>query len=394
MPRENQQTVLTVDDNDVLRYSIGRVLRDAGYRVVEARTGREALELAATSPDLITLDINLPDLDGFQVCKELKANPETGHIPVVHVSATLVEPQHRVQGLKGGADAYLTEPVDRAELVATIEALLRSRRSEKEARQSAKAAESARRKINRRNFELEARVKQRTAELEQKSNEIRRLNSHLLRIQDDERRRIARELHDSVGQLLALLNLNLTRLRDLPEVCELNGTVQAVEECSALASEITGQVRTVSYLLHPPLLDKTGLEPALKWFAQGFEERSRIAVTLNVAPSFGRLPADVEIALFRVVQESLTNVNRHSNSKTAIITLCRDENEAALTVQDTGTKFAKGLIGLAPGVGILGMRERIRQLGGELNVYFEPTGVCVKAAVPVTAAVAIEEERR
>jgi len=111
--------ILTVDDNEALRYSLVRALRDAGYQVMEARTGAEALTLAAELPDLITLDVNLPDMSGFQVCRKIKADPATTHIPILHVSSTFVDPESRVQGLAGGADAYLAEPIDRAELVAT-----------------------------------------------------------------------------------------------------------------------------------------------------------------------------------------------------------------------------------------------------------------------------------
>src|SRR5262249_31953640 len=110
--------ILTVDDNEALRYSLARSLRDAGYQVIEANSGEQALKLAAESPDLITLDVNLPDMMGFQVCRMIKNNPATAHIPVLHISATFVDPESRVRGLEQGADAYLAEPIDRAELVA------------------------------------------------------------------------------------------------------------------------------------------------------------------------------------------------------------------------------------------------------------------------------------
>src|SRR5450755_3932386 len=113
MPEEMQATVLTVDDNDAIRYSLSRYLREGGYRVVEARTGSDALELARHDPALITLDINLPDMDGFEVCRRLKGDPATSDIPILHISASCVEPLHKARGLDGGADAYLAEPIDR-----------------------------------------------------------------------------------------------------------------------------------------------------------------------------------------------------------------------------------------------------------------------------------------
>jgi DNA-binding response OmpR family regulator len=178
-------TILTVDDNEALRYSLVRTLRDAGYQVLEAKTGVEALELASKLPDLITLDVNLPDIDGFKVCQSIKSNPATNHIPVLHVSSTFVEPEYRAQGLKGGADGYLAEPIDRAELLATVGALLRLKQAERDARRHAELAEIARKEVQELNAGLELRVKERTTELEEKSEEIQELNGRLLQLQDE-----------------------------------------------------------------------------------------------------------------------------------------------------------------------------------------------------------------
>ena len=193
--------ILTVDDNEALRYTLVRSLRDAGYQVIEARTGAEALARAAELPDLITLDVNLPDMNGFQVCRKIKADPATNHIPILHVSSTFVDPQSRVQGLEGGADAYLAEPIDRGEFVATVGALLRLKKAETTSRQQAQAAEKARKELALSNATLEIRVSARTAELRTANESLRELSARLLKMQDDERRRIARDLHDSVGQL-------------------------------------------------------------------------------------------------------------------------------------------------------------------------------------------------
>src|SRR5947209_6055551 len=141
------ETILTVDDNDALRYTLTRTLRGQGYNVIEARNGAEALKLADQAPDLITLDLNMPDLDGFEVCRRLRANPSTAHIPILHISATFVEPQHRVRGLRGGADAFLAEPITGDELLATVGALLRVKQAEREARLQAEEAEKARHEL-------------------------------------------------------------------------------------------------------------------------------------------------------------------------------------------------------------------------------------------------------
>jgi DNA-binding response OmpR family regulator len=173
MPLKNSApanaTILTVDDNDALRYTLSRALRSGGYKVTEARSGAEALQLADQMPDLITLDLNLPDIDGFEVCRRLKSNPQTAHIPILHISATFVDPEHRVRGLEGGADAYLAEPISGDELLATVGALLRMKQAEREARLQSVEAETARQALKKAHDELEMRVQERTAELASKN---------------------------------------------------------------------------------------------------------------------------------------------------------------------------------------------------------------------------------
>ncbi len=377
-------TILTVDDNDALRYSLTRTLRGEGYKVLEARTGAEALALADQFPDLITLDLNLPDFDGFEVCRRLRANPQTAHIPILHISATFVEPQHRVRGLEGGADAFLAEPISGDELLATVGALLRMKQAEREARLQAVEAERARQELRTAHDELEMRVQERTAELARKSEEIRELTGRLLKSQDDERRRLARELHDSTGQMLAAMKINLDSIGS-----ESQGKNPAVDklvaETTGYTVEISRQLRTMSYLLHPPLLDETGLQSALRWYAEGFAQRSGIQVDLKINPEFRRLPDDLEIAIFRVVQESLTNIHRHSGSPTATIELTSGPENIRLQIIDAGKGMpdrAQRGSKFVPGVGIMGMQERMRQFGGTFEILSKGKGTTVVAMVP------------
>ncbi len=157
MPETRDITILAVDDNDALRYSLSRTLQGGGYLVIEARNGAEALRLAEESPDLITLDVRLPDLDGFEVCRRLKANPRTTHIPVLHISATFTDTEYRVRGLES-ADGYLAEPISREELLATVASLLRLKKAEREARLHAAEAEKAKEQLREAHSELERRV--------------------------------------------------------------------------------------------------------------------------------------------------------------------------------------------------------------------------------------------
>jgi signal transduction histidine kinase len=378
-------TILSVDDNDAIRYSFTRYLREGGYEVIEARTGEEALEMALRDPALITLDINLPDMDGYEICRRLKSNPATRDIPILHVSASCVESTDRVRGLEGGADGYLAEPVDRLELLATVKALLRMQQAQREARQQAAEAEMARKQLQSANETLETRVRLRTAELEWERRETQELSSQLLQAQDEERRRISRELHDSTGQLLAALTMNLERLKS--EEKQSNPEADTlINDTTNIVIEMSRQLRTMSYLLHPPMLDEMGLLSAVKWYVEGFSTRSAIQVSLDCA-DLGRLPAALEITLFRLIQESLTNIHRHSGSKTALIRLKRNDVSVALEVIDQGTGFTSAKSGShipnRYGVGIPGMKERVRRFGGTFDVSSTPQGTTVKAGLPI-----------
>ncbi|MGA9529783.1 MAG: response regulator [Terriglobales bacterium] len=380
---ENQSfTILAVDDNDALRYSLLRTLQGGGYKVLEARNGFEALRLAEGDPDLITLDVRLPDIDGFEVCRRLKANPRTSHIPVLHISATFTEKEYRVRGLEA-ADGYLTEPVSREELLASVHALLRLKQAEKEARLHAIEAENARREVEQAHNELEQRVQQRTKELSETAEAVRHLSIRLLSLQDEERRRIARELHDSTGQ-------NLTAIKMILDLMAHEGKGRKIgsmiEELTTVNNEMTRQLRTMSYLLHPPLLDEVGLPSALKWYAEGYEQRSGIRVELDISPEFGRLSEQMEIALFRVAQECLTNIHRHSGSAIAQIRLKRSDGMVVLEICDQGKGIPSNRLRdgkVVPGVGIMGIQERVQQFAGRAHIISSPAGTTVTTTVPL-----------
>jgi PAS domain S-box-containing protein len=233
---------------------------------------------------------------------------------------------------------------------------------------------------------LETRVAKRTAELLKARNELRGLSVRLLKAQDEERRRIARELHDGVGQLLAAMTMSVPKLlAEKEKLSEEAGKV--AEEVDCLIAEALRDIRTMSYLLHPPLLDEIGLAPALQWYLGGFSERSNIAVQLNIAPDLGKLSRDVELSLFRIVQECLTNIHRHSGSETAEVTLCSTSKEVVLEVRDEGSGIPQDIAdkissGDGFGLGIRGMRERLRQFGGRLDVISNRKGTIVTAALP------------
>ncbi|MCU1239449.1 MAG: hypothetical protein JWO71_175 [Candidatus Acidoferrum typicum] len=241
---------------------------------------------------------------------------------------------------------------------------------------------------------LEERVRERTRELEAKNLElvtqadvVRELSARLLQIQDEERRRIARELHDSVGQMLAAVSMNMAHVHH--EAAALGPDARkALEDNAELLEQLSSEIRTISHLLHPPLLDEVGLQSALQWYIDGFSERSKIQVDLELPDDFGRLPRNLEITLFRVVQECLTNIHRHSGSSTAVIRVARSQNEVRLEVRDAGkgipaeaqTSLSSGRLS---GVGLRGMHERLRQMGGQLDVQSNGKGTLVLATLPI-----------
>ncbi|HEX3105771.1 MAG TPA: PAS domain S-box protein [Terriglobales bacterium] len=218
---------------------------------------------------------------------------------------------------------------------------------------------------------------------------LRRLSQHLLRTQDEERKRIGRDLHDSLGQCLAILKINLDSIQLALPAAQAKAISQ-IDQCLQLTDEAIREVRTIAYVLYPPMLEELGLKSAISWYLEGFATRSKIKITFDAAPELERLERAVELALFRVLQESLANVHRHSGSRTAHIRLFQQNGSAVLEVEDEGKGFPDAMLDLDQdelassfGVGLRGMSERLRELGG--TVEFKPAkkqGAIVRAEIP------------
>jgi PAS domain S-box-containing protein len=244
---------------------------------------------------------------------------------------------------------------------------------------------------------LDAEVRARTRELEEQSNRVRQLSWRLLRSQDEERRHIARELHDSVGQTLTVLDINLELF--MQEAGYKSSEVASkIEEIQQTVQQLHREIRTTSYLLHPPLLDESGLYSAISWYLQGLRERSGLEVRVEISEQFGRLPSEMELVIFRLVQESLTNIHRHSESKTASIRIDRESNQITLDIRDQGKgmsseRMAEVQSGRS-GVGIGGMRERLRQFEGTMNIESDSSGTRVFATIPLPKAASPEDQSK
>jgi len=224
-------------------------------------------------------------------------------------------------------------------------------------------------------------------DLKRAEQELRRLTGEILRLQDEERRRIARDLHDSTGQDLVALTTYLSELRGSipPSSRKLR---KLASQCKALANHCIREVRTLSYLLHPPMLDEAGLEDAIRHYVGGFTKRTGIVVELEISPRLGRMDPHVELALFRVVQESLTNIQRHSGSPQAKIRIERAPGKVTLEISDKGSGISGGLrrrngkIPFVLGVGIPSMRQRLTAIGGQLDIESSSGGTTVRVTIP------------
>jgi PAS domain S-box-containing protein len=244
---------------------------------------------------------------------------------------------------------------------------------------------------------LDAEVRARTRELEEQSNQVRELSWRLLTSQDEERRHIARELHDSAGQTLTVLGISLAQLlqktgRNAPELAT------EAEQIQETVQQLHREIRTTSYLLHPPLLDETGLYSAISWYLHGLLERSGLEVQLDVSQEFGRLPRDMELVIFRLVQECLTNIHRHSESKTASIRIARESNQISLDIEDQGKGMSPARLAAiqsgCSGVGISGMRERLRQFDGTMKIESDSSGTRISATIPLPKTASPEDQSK
>jgi signal transduction histidine kinase len=344
-------TVLLAEDNLELSAHMQALLRDI-CDVQPVANGREALEFLGRGcrADLLVADVMMPLCDGLTLCREVKRKPETRELPVVLLTA-LTHRDALLEGWKAGADEYLFKPFHPMELVTRIRSLLAAALDRTHARK-----------------------------------EMQQLSAELLRIRDDERQRIARDIHDGIGQYVTGLSLGVARLRTAVDMTRTD-VCEAFSDFGELITRLGDEIRNLSYVLHPPMLEELGIASALNWYVRGFAQRSGIEVCLSIPPDFPRMSSEVEIALFRIVQESLTNVQRHSRSPMARVRLAQDAQEIVLNIEDEGRGMPSpsSVAGRRYGAGIPGMRERVRQLHGTLDMESYP-GKGVKISVRLPAA--------
>ena len=341
---DEKTNILLVDDSPAKLLSYEAVLSDLGENLIKASSGKEAFEhLLKNDVALVVMDVCMPGMDGFETAEMIHQHPRFEKTPIVFVSGINVSEDDRLQGYRHGAVDYIPVPVTPEVLRAKVRVFI---------------------------------------DLHRKTRQLELLNERITNLQEEERSRLARDLHDSVGQLLAAVSMNNTLLEAESGKLSANGA-RMLTENARMVEDISKQVRTISYLLHPPLLDEVGIASALRFYVEGFSKRSDIDVKLDIAPNVGRFEPRVELCVFRMVQECLTNVHRHSGSPDAAIRIARNGHALTVEVEDSGIglNFEDGSSQF--GVGLPGMQERLRSLGGKLEIHSNGPGTKLEAVIPV-----------
>jgi signal transduction histidine kinase len=349
--------ILMVDDQVGKLLSYEAILADLGENLIKAHSGKEALDcLLKTDVAVVLLDVSMPEVDGYDLAEMIRQHPRFEKTPIIFISAVLLTDRDRLKGYESGAVDYISVPI--------VPELLR-----------AKVA-------------VFVELYRKANQLETLNQELRRLSGRLIAAQDEERRRIARELHDGLGQELSGAKMMVDGI--LRQDQSLAWRQQAASEASELISKAIQQVRTISHLLHPPLLDELGLQSSLRWYLEGFTKRSGLETSLEVIPEeFPRLHVNLEIAIFRIVQEALTNVYRHAQARKGSVTLIKRDGQVIVKIRDDGKGISDQVADLRPGnigVGFAGMRQRAKEFGGELLLRNTYPGTLVEIAIPMLSA--------
>jgi signal transduction histidine kinase len=343
-----------VDDQPAKLLSYEVMLEELGENLLKATSGREALEmLLKTDVAVVLMDVSMPELDGFQLAEMIREHPRFQKTAIIFISAVHLTDLDRLKGYERGAVDYISVPV--------IPDLLRAKVS------------------------VFAELHRKARQLEILNQELRRLSHSLMTAQDEERRRISRELHDGLGQDLTAVKMILGGLVQPNQLKDSTENKTIAEVLSMMDSAIE-QVRTMSHLLHPPLLDEMGLLSALRWYTEGFAKRSGVETVLDVPKNFPRLEPEIEMAIFKIVQESLTNVFRHAEAKRAVVQLEERDGNALISIEDNGKGVGSGAEELHPnsyGIGVIGIKQRAAEYDGQVTLRNTGSGTRVEVKIPL-----------
>lgn len=351
-PLAESVKILMVDDQPGKLLAYEAILTETREHLIKAQSASGAFEqLLKNDIALILMDVNMPGQDGFQLASEIRQHPRFQNIAIIFISAVHLTDSDRLHGYEYGAVDYISVPI--------IPELLRAK------------------------VKVFAELYRKSRQLEILNRDMGDLSNRMIRLQDEERRRLAGELHDGLGQELSVAKLTVDAIAAATELSQAKS--KAAESAELIEGSIR-KIRSMSHLLHPPLLDEVGLNSALRFYVDELTKRSGIQTTLDMKPrEFPRLPAELEIAIFRVVQEALTNVLRHSGARNAHISLLIQNEHVVVQIHDDGKGITDKdilLHSLSTGVGIRRIKQRIQELGGALLLRNTSPGTVVEAIIP------------
>jgi len=371
-------SILIVDDTPLNLGVMVTYLESYGFGIRIARSGETAVKrVRYDPPDLILLDILMPGMDGFETCRRLKAIKAARDIPIIFMTS-LANVEDKVKGFEAGAVDYVTKPLNQEEVLARVKTHLRLRDLTLSLREKNKQLATSSQVERDRLFDA----------ISQQREQLRALNQKLTEVQEAERKQLARELHDEMGQSLTAISINLATIaQELPPGSP-GSFLERLNESKLLAEQTLEQIRELSSNLRPAMLDDLGLVPTLRWYTKRCEKRVNIPITLEVSGLKERLPAEIETALYRIVQEALTNVTRHARASHVHLEVRLRGANVLAQIRDDGCGFdmihVLGQESSKSGTGLVGMRERAVLLGGTFKIHSEPgAGTQVSIEIPL-----------
>lgn len=344
--------ILIVDDDPFGILALESILEDQPYQIISAQGGQAALEIANEAmPDLILLDVMMPGMDGFEICRRIRSTPKLAEIPII-ILTSLDDRSSRLLGIEAGADDFITKPADRQELRSRVRTILRLNRY-------------------------------RTLHTQREN--LRQMAANAIRAQEDERRRLSREIHDDLGQALIAHTLSLRSLQtELPLQYEL--LKKRLDDLIADTNQTINKMRQIAQDIRPTLLDTLGLQTALETYSREFSLRTGLPVTFESDLEIPEISDIYSITLYRILQEALTNIYKHSKANQAWVELSVDEQNIILTIQDNGIGFSPPTAqeSSSRGIGLTGMQERLTLAGGQLLITSSPSkGTIMSAHLPL-----------
>lgn len=362
----SHRTILLVDDTPNNLKLLARMLEVHGYDVRTVTSGQSALKsVRLEAPDLILLDIAMPDMDGYEVCERLQADPETRDIPVIFISA-LNDAMDKVPAFEVGGVDYISKPFQVQEVLARVRTHL--------------ALRTAQQQLVQQNRQLQQEV----AERQRAEEQLQFLSRRLVDVQEQERRMLARELHDEVGQILTGLHLSLEVLDHIAE----EQRAAHMQHTQQLVIELIQHVRKLSMHLRPPMLDDLGVLPALFWYFDHYTDQTHIQVRFQHSGMEQRLLADIEVTIYRIIQEALANIARYADVEEATVRLQLHHAHVTVHVEDHGRGFDPAAArATSSASGLASIRERVRLLGGQMMIEAAPgQGARIIVELPLAAA--------